>query len=270
MSQGTQPAASPVLLESHEGGVLTLCLNRPERLNALNVELGSALVSGLERAADDSKTRVVVITGAGRGFCAGGDLQLLRDARLRDAGHELESLLLAGKEISLAIASIPKAVIASVNGPAAGGGMNLALSCDVRIAAENAVFSEAFAQVGLFPDFGGMFFLPRLVGASRAAELFWTGDLIPAEEALRIGLVNRVVPAERLKEETARLAEKIAAAPPLAARAVKRTLMAAAREELERTLDAEIRQQLECFNSQDCLEGLQAFFEKRKPVFRGR
>jgi 2-(1,2-epoxy-1,2-dihydrophenyl)acetyl-CoA isomerase len=258
---------APLVLEERSGAVLTLRMNRPERLNALNVELGRALAAALKSAGDDDSVRAVVLTGAGRGFCAGGDLALLRDARNRNAAQELEGLLHAGKDIVLAIARMRKAVVASVNGPAAGGGMNLALACDIRIASEQASFCEAFAKLGLCPDFGGMYTLPRLVGPAKAAELFITAETISAAEALRLGIVNRVVPAERLEEEARLLAEQLAAAPPLAVEAVKQTL---AGGELERVLDEEVRQQVRCFLSEDCAEGLNAFFEKRRPQFRGQ
>ena len=264
-----KPMASPVVLEERDGAVLTLRMNRPERLNALNVELGRALADALARAGGDEGVRAVVLTGAGRGFCAGGDLELLRDARSRNAGSELEGLVRSGKEIALEICSMPKPVVAAVNGPAAGGGMNLALACDVRIASDQASFCEAFARIGLFPDFGGMYFLPRLVGASKAAELFWSADSLSAAEALGLGIVNRMVPHESLAEETKKFAARLASAPPMAVRAVKRVLFANEREALERTLDEEIRQQVECFLSADCLEGLVAFREKRTPRFRG-
>jgi 2-(1,2-epoxy-1,2-dihydrophenyl)acetyl-CoA isomerase len=261
--------ATPLVLEEREGAVLTLQMNRPERLNALNVELGRALVDALLRASRDEAVRVVVLTGAGRGFCAGGDLDLLRDARSRNAGNELEGLVRAGKEIALEICSMPKPVIGAVNGPAAGGGMNLALACDIRIASDQASFGEAFARIGLFPDFGGMYFLPRLVGAAKAAELFWSAEMISAAEAARIGIVNRVVPHEAFAMETQKLAGHLAAAPPMAARVVKRMLFESEREALEQVLDEEIRQQMACFLSADCLEGLEAFRQKRVPQFRG-
>lgn len=264
------PMTSPMVLEERGGAILTLRMNRPERLNALNVELGRALVDALLRAGRDDNVRVVVLTGAGRGFCAGGDLDLLRDARSRNAGNELEGLVRSGKEIALAICDMPKPVIAAVNGPAAGGGMNLALACDIRIASDQASFCEAFVRIGLFPDFGGMYFLPRLVGAAKAAELVWSAEILTAAEAERLGIVNRTVPHEKFLEETKKLASQLAAAPPMAVQAVKRMLMRNEREELERALDEEIRQQVECFLSADCMEGLDAFRQKRPPRFRGR
>lgn len=263
------PSGEALVKEEHAGGVATLRLNRPETLNALNVQLAQALVHALLGAAEDRSVRAVVITGAGRGFCSGGDLNLLREVRRRNATHELEALLHAGKEICLAMATMTKPVIAAVNGPAAGGGMNLALAADMRIASEKAVFVESFAKIGLYPDFGGTYFLPRIVGTALAAELFYAAEALSAEDALRLGIVNRVYAADRFECEAAALAQALASGPPLALRDVKRTILAEERQTLEAKLDEEIRLQIHCFLSQDCLEGLDAFFEKRKPVFRG-
>jgi 2-(1,2-epoxy-1,2-dihydrophenyl)acetyl-CoA isomerase len=265
----TQPTASPVVTEEHAGAVVIIRLNRPEKLNALNIQMGQELVHALLRAQADRSVHCVVITGAGRAFCAGGDLELLRDVRQRKAVSEVESLVLSGKEISLAIATMPKVVIAAVNGPAAGGGMNLALAADIRIASDQARFAESFAQIGLFPDFGGTYFLPRIIGPTRAAELFYTAQMLSADDALRMGIVSRVIPTEQFEAETRKLAESIASGAGLAQRDVKHRMSAELRKELEAALDEEIRLQIHCFESQDCLEGLNAFFEKRKPNFQG-
>ncbi len=271
MLNTAQPAASAALvLETREGGVATLTLNRPERLNALNVELSTALAESLARVAEDPDVRVIVLTGAGRAFCAGGDLGVIRDARDRGAGRELEPLLRAGMQIVVRMRTTPKPVIAAVNGPAAGAGMNLALACDIRIASEQSTFGQNFARVGLFPDYGGTYLLPRLVGASRAAEMFYTGEMIDAREAERLGLISRVVAADQLAAETRALAERIAQAPPLAVRAIKRVLFGNDLAELERALEFEVRTQMQCFLSEDCGEGIRAFFEKRPPRFQGR
>ena len=269
MSATQGPITGATVLEERSGAVMTLRLNRPQKLNALVPEMGHALVEGLRRAGEDASVRAVVITGAGRAFCAGGDLELLRDVRRRGAMRELEGLLIAGKEICLAIADMAKPVIAAVNGPAAGGGMNLALACDMRIASSEAKFAESFANVGLYPDFGGTYFLPRIVGAAVAAELFYTAQLLTAEDALRLGIVNRVVAAERFAEECGKVAGHLAAAPPLALAAVKRAALGEERRALESKLDEEVRMQIRCFESEDCLEALNAFSEKRKPNFRG-
>jgi len=270
MSEATKQAATgPVLLEERASGVMTLRLNRPEKLNALNVERGRALVQGVLRGAADPTVRAIVITGAGRGFCAGGDLEVLRDLRLRRADKELEGLLVAGKELCLAVATMPKPVIAAVNGPAAGGGMNIALAADIRIASDEARFCEAFAQVGLYPDFGGTYFLPRIVGRARADELFYTADMLSAEDALRIGIVSRVYPAAQFEEETRKLAERMANGAHVPFRDVKHAVLGDSPRALQAALDEEIRLQIHCFESEDCLEALNAFFEKRKPNFRG-
>jgi enoyl-CoA hydratase/carnithine racemase len=260
---------APLVLESRRDGVSTLALNRPERLNALNSALGQALLDALNGLAQDAAVRAVVLTGAGRGFCAGGDIDVLRKAREREDVTEVEALLKLGKHIILAIATMPKPVIAAVNGPAAGAGANLALACTARIASEHASFTQSFARIGLFPDFGGTYFLPRLVGPALAAELMLSAETLPAADALRIGLLSRVVSHDRLEAETALLADRLAAAPPIVARGIKQALCLDDRQQLERALDEEIRWQVTCFRSQDCLEGLHAFFEKRPPRFQG-
>jgi 2-(1,2-epoxy-1,2-dihydrophenyl)acetyl-CoA isomerase len=268
MSSRTQVASS-LVLEERSGAVMTLRLNRPERLNALNPEMCRELVHALLRAGEDKSVRAVVLTGAGRGFCSGGDVHFVREARMKRAVHEFEGMLETGKEICLAIASMPKVVIAAVNGPAAAGGMSLALACDLRIASEPAFFTQAFGRLGLYPDFGATFFLPRLVGLSRASELFYTAERISAEEARRIGIVCCVFPDAKFEEETRQLAERVAAGPPLAFRDVKRTMIGEMHQQLEEAIAEENRLQLHCFLSDDCAEGLTAYVEKRPPKFRG-
>lgn len=255
--------------EEKSGAVLTIRMNRPDRLNALTTPMCRALLHSLLVAADDKSVRAIVLTGAGRAFCAGGDLNEFREARNRKAVKDVEALLIAGKEICLAIATMPKIVIAAINGAAAGAGMSLALACDLRVASEDATFSQAFAQLGLYPDFGATYFLPRLIGLSRASELFYTGETLDAAEACRIGIVYQVFAPAKFAEETRTLAEHLAAGPPLAYRDVKRTMIGDKRREMEDALDEEIRLQAHCFTTEDCAEGLAAFFEKRKPNFRG-
>lgn len=259
-----------VLHIRRQESIATLVLNRPERLNALNVELCSQLARALKQLAEDAGVRVVVLTGAGRGFCAGGDLREILELRQNGAAARLRELIEAGKEAVLTIRRMPKPVVAAVNGPAAGAGLNLALACDLRLASDQASLAESFARVGLHPDFGGTYFLPRLAGVAHAAEMIYLGEAIDARAAERLGLVNRVVPHDRLEEETRMLAGKLAAAPPLAMELAKQALFQRLEPDLEAMLDYEIAAQEKCFASADALEGLNAFREKRPPVFRGR
>ena len=267
---GAATTSAPVLLESVREGVLTLRMNRPEKLNALNPELGQALAAGVERGAANAAVRAMILTGEGRAFCSGGDLGMIKAYREAGRAGELEPLLLAGTRLILALRTTEKPVIAAVNGPAAGAGMNVALACDMRIASEEAVFGQNFVKVGLFPDYGGTYLLPRLVGEARAAWMFYTGEMINAKEALRIGVVDQVAPPAEVMPTAEALAKRIAAGPPLAVGAVKRTLFGSQRAELERALEREAQQQAKCFASEDCTEGIRAFLEKRAPKFEGR
>ena len=195
------------ILEERSGAILTIRLNRPEKLNTLTPPMCRALLHTLLLAADDKTVRAVVLTGAGNAFSAGGDLDAIREARSRRSVKEIEDLLIAGKEICLAIAMMPKLVMAAVNGVAAGGGMSLALACDLRVASENATFSQSFAQLGLYPDFGATYFLPRLVGLSRASELFYTAETLTAKEACHTGIVYQVFASQEFGQRTRELAE---------------------------------------------------------------
>ncbi len=265
----TAAAPGPVLLESVQNGVALLVMNRPDKLNALNNDLATALDSAFDRIGKDQSVRVVVLTGAGRAFCAGGDLAAIGKGREARDTRSLEPILRAGMSAVLRMRTMPQPVNAAVNRAAAGAGLNVALAADIRIAAEEAVFGQNFAKVGLFPDYGGTYFLPQLVGPSKAAELFYTGDMIDAKTALQVGLVNRIVPAAQLEAEVRSFAAKIAAGPPVAIRAVKKVLFASEEQTLRDALEAEVQQQMRCFDSEDCREGIQAFFAKRPPNFRG-
>ena len=270
MSNSPQTQAGPVLLEAKHESIATLVMNRPDRLNALNNELSVALNEALGRLAEDESVLVVVVTGAGRAFCAGGDLGAIGKGRQSGATQQLEPLLRSGMQAVLKVRTMPQPVIAAVNGAAAGAGMNIALAADIRIAAEEATFGQNFAKVGLFPDFGGTYFLPQLVGPSKAAELFYTGDMIDAKTALGLGIVNHVVPAAQLEAEAKALAQKIAQGPPVAIRAVKKTLFGSQKRKLARALEKEVEEQIRCYLSEDCSEGIRAFFEKRPPRFQGK
>jgi len=271
MSNSPQVAAKEaVVLEARHEGIATLVMNRPDRLNALNNELAMALNDALGRIAADGTIRVVTITGAGRAFCAGGDLAAMGKGRQSGTAHELEPLLRAGMQMVLKMRTMAQPVIAAVNGPAAGAGMNIALAADIRIAAEEATLGQNFAKVGLFPDYGGTYFLPQLVGPAKAAELFYTGEMIDAKTALRLGIVNHVVPGTQLESEVKALAQKIAQGPPMPIRATKKVLFGAEEKALARALEHEVQEQVRCYLSDDCNEGIRAFFEKRSPRFQGK
>ena len=259
-----------VVLEKHDDGVATLTLNRPDKLNALNTELAVALNEALGRLATDKNIHAVILTGAVRAFCAGGDLAEIWKGRLENNVADLEPLLRAGMQAVLKIRTMRQPVIAAINGAAAGAGMNIALAADVRFASDAAVFGQNFAKVGLFPDYGGTFFLPQLVGPAKAAEMFYTGDMIDAKTALQLGLVNRLVPVDQLTSEAKAFAKNIAHGPRLASRAAKQVLFGNQRAELSKALEYEVEEQMKCFASEDCAEGLRAFFEKRKPNFQGK
>jgi len=195
---------------------------------------------------------------------------MIGKGRQTGATQELEPLLRAGMQAVLKMRTMRQPVIAAVNGAAAGAGMNIALAADIRIAVEEATFGQNFAKVGLFPDYGGTYFLPQLVGPSKAAELFYTGDMIDAKSALSLGIVNHVVPAAQLETEVKSLAQKIAQGPPLAIRAVKKVLFGNEKKELSQALEQEVQEQIRCYLSEDCSEGIRAFFEKRPPKFQGK
>ena len=249
-----------------DGPVATLTLDRPEALNALTVAVKVALREALERLATDRDVRVVILTGAGRAFCAGQDLAERDQPDAAPLDVELRERY---NPIIRALRSMGQPVIAAVNGVAAGAGASLAFACDLRIAAEDARFVLAFGRIGLVPDSGATWFLPRLVGAARAAELTLVGDPVGAEEALRIGLVSRVVPGDQLLAQARELADRIAAGAPMAQALTKGALERAATIDLETALDGEAKLQGIAGASADHAEGLAAFREKRAPRFTG-
>ena len=250
--------------------VATITLNRPDKLNAFTGTMREDLVGALRECEGDASVRAVVITGAGRAFCAGGDVEFMAGLQKSGDTPAFRRLLDAGRDVILQIAAMAKPVIASVNGVAAGAGCNLALACDYRIASDQAKLSESFVRIGLHPDWGGTWLLPRLVGRSRAAEILMTGRMVDAAEALAIGMVDRVVPAAELGTETEKLAGAIAAAPPLAVAGIKRALALSERNDLAAQIDLESEHQLRCFESADAAEGMAAYFEKRPPAFTSR
>lgn len=250
--------------------VTTITLNRPDKLNAFGGTMREDLLAALRGVELDSDCRVVVLTGAGRAFSAGGDVEAM--AALQKSGdvEAFRKLLDTGAEIVRQIATMARPVIASINGVAAGAGCNLALACDYRIASDQAKLGETFVRIGLHPDWGGTWFLPRLVGRSSALELMITGRLVEAEEALRIGMVDRVVNEATLVDETARLARAIASGPPLAIAAIKHALTRSEENDLAAQLALESEHQLRAFLSKNAEEGMKAFFEKRAPNFEGK
>lgn len=251
------------------GGITTITLCRPERLNAFVGHMRRDLAEALEHAGADRNTRVVVLTGAGRTFCAGGDIAFMAELMQRRDSEEFSRILGAGRRVILAIRQMTKPVIGSINGPASGAGCNLALACDLRVASNTATFSQSFAKVGLHPDWGGTYFLPRLVTPNKACELFFLGETIDAEEAMRLGIVNQVVAPEDLESATLQLAEGLRAAPPIALAAAKHAVYMSEAAELEEMLRYETEAQLRCFDSDDAHEGVRAFLEKREPRFTG-
>jgi enoyl-CoA hydratase/carnithine racemase len=250
-------------------GILTITLNRPDRLNAFIGHMRRDLAEALEHAGSNRNVRVVVITGAGRAFCAGGDIAFMAELMQRRDAEEFSRILGAGRRVILAIRQMAKPVIASINGPASGAGFNLALGCDLRIASTTATFSQSFAKIGLHPDWGGSYFLPRLVTPNKACEMFFLGETIDAAEALRLGIVNQVVEPEELDNATLQLAQRLRAAPPIALAAAKHAVYMSQAAELEEMLRYETEAQLRCFGSDDGHEGVQAFLEKRDPKFTG-
>jgi 2-(1,2-epoxy-1,2-dihydrophenyl)acetyl-CoA isomerase len=263
-----QVSSQPVLLDRLEGAVLTLTLNRPERLNAFNAALIEGLSSALKRAASDNECRAVLITGAGRGFCAGADLanRAFAPGEARpDLGEALEKGL---NPIIRGIRNLPKPVVCAVNGPAAGAGANIALVCDIVLAAKSAQFLQAFARIGLIPDAGGTFVLPRLIGDARARALMMLAEPIGAERAEAIGLIYRAVDDQDLMGEAHTIAERLAAGPTHALGLMKRALAASPTNSLDAQLDLERDLQREAGQSDDYLEGVRAFLDKRPVNFR--
>ncbi|MEO6349237.1 MAG: enoyl-CoA hydratase-related protein [Candidatus Limnocylindrales bacterium] len=257
---------SETILRASADGVLTLTLNRPDALNSFTVEMKEALLAALKDAARDKQTRAIVLTGAGRAFSAGQDLKERQAPGVADLGTELR---LRYNPIITAMRRLEKPIVGAINGVAAGAGISIALACDIIIASENATFIEAFTRVGLVPDTGSSWFLPRLVGPARAAEMFFTADPVDAATAERIGLINRVVPADKLMDEANALATKLAKSAPIALALAKRALNRALDSTLDEALDFEAQLQSVAGRSNDHTEGVLAFVEKRVANFKG-
>ena len=256
------------LLVERDGAIATITLNRPQVRNALDLVMRQELMGALDEVEADGDVRVLVLTGAGGHFCAGGDVKTMRERRHTSAEGRARVEML--NRFIIRLVNFPRPTVAMVAGVAVGAGCNLALACDLVVAAADAKFGEVFAKIGLVPDGGGTYLLPRLIGLARAKELIFTADIIEAAEALRLGLINRVVPAGELAPATRALAERIAAGPPLALRMAKELVNRAAASDLETALNLEAFAQGTAIASEDHQEGVAAFFEKRRPRFTGR
>ncbi|PAB61190.1 enoyl-CoA hydratase/isomerase family protein [Anaeromicrobium sediminis] len=254
---------------SQENGIASIILNSPKNLNALDEPMLDDLMVALDMCADDGTIKVVVISGEGKGFSAGGDIGKMLE-NLEGSEQRLAPLVRKVGMTALKIRNIRKPVIASVHGPVAGAGFNFALLCDFRIAAANSKFIQAFINIGLIPDMGGTFLLTRMLGAARATELIMTGRPVSADEALSLGLVNQVVPQENLEETTLKFAKKLNALPSIALGKMKVLINRAAFEGFENALDNETEYQVQCTNTEDFKEGVKAFVERRKPKFQGK
>jgi len=258
-----------IILEKKEG-VARITINRPEARNALDIETRKELLAALDDVERDESVRVVVITGAGeKTFVSGADIKMLSEMDFRQIMEFSESPL-GGQTLYKRIEEFSKPVIAAINGLCLGGGLELAMACDIRIAAENAKFGQPEVNLGIMPGAGGTQRLPRLVGPGMAKLLCFTGDIIDAKEAERIGLVERVVPLEKLEEETMKIAKTLASKSPLTLRLIKRAINMAMNTPLDAGLRFESHALGICFASEDKAEGMRAFLEKRKPEFRGR
>jgi 2-(1,2-epoxy-1,2-dihydrophenyl)acetyl-CoA isomerase len=257
----------PRILVERDGGIGWIRLNRPERLNAFADRMRDDLADALRQMDDDADVHCVIVIGAGRAFSTGGDVRVMAELIEKDDVVQFEKIVRAGAHVVNLIEHMRKPVIAAVNGPAAGAGACLALACDLRIASETASIGFTFVRVGLHPDWGGTYFLARLVGPAIAAECIYTGGMINAERGERLGLFNRVVPAAELETAAKGLAGQIAAGPAGVMKDAKRVLRRSIHSSLEEILELEVQAQLSAFRSSDFKEGIGAFLEKRAPRF---
>ena len=257
------------ILYEQKGKVAWITLNRPERYNAFGGMMRQELLEALKNAATDESARVVVITGKGKAFCTGGDVKEFASGETKALSNAVSAKRHAMCEAVLAINHMEKPVIAAVNGVAAGGGCNLAMAWDIRIASEQARFGQVFTRRGVHPDWGGIYFLPRLVGYAKAAELIFSAEVIDAEKALAYGMVNKVVPHEDLIIAADKMATRIAGNAPIPIAFAKRGLQNCQKWDLAQALDYEAYVLDVCMKSEDMIEGFGAFLEKRDPVFKG-
>ena len=262
--------SNETILFDIDHNVATITLNRPDAMNGLTIQMTEELVHALIRCRVDPDVRAVIVKGAGRAFCAGGDVKAFGESLRADPLTPMRTLAMHLHASVAEMRRMEKPVVAQVHGVAAGAGMSLALACDLTIAAQSARFIVAYSKVGLSPDGGLTYFLPRLVGPKKALEIFYIGDPIDADEALRLGLVNRVVPDAELEKETRALARRLAQGPTLAFARAKELVYRSLRESLETQLENERGLLGLSTLSEDFREGVQAFIEKREPKFKGR
>ncbi len=266
---------TPDLLAALDEGVLTLTLNRPDARNAMSLAMNLALQQQLAAAETDPAVKCIVLTGAGKGFCAGGDVKgmaargdgTVGDRTIDEAIHRqrLNQRATAGKLFKL-----PKPTLAALPGAAAGAGLSLALACDLRIMASTAIMTTAFARVGFSGDYGGTYFLTQLVGTAKARELYYLSDRVSADEALRLGLCNWVCAPEQLADRTREIATRLARGPAVAYRYMKENLNRALAGEVDDCMDLEATHHVHCGQTEDHREATRAFVDKREPVFKGR
>lgn len=257
------------LLETHADGIVTLTLNRPDSMNAFSDPMIRGLIEALPRLGADPSVGAIILTGAGRAFCAGGDVKAMASRGEFDFEARLEDLRFRHQVTNL-LRTVPKVVIAMVNGAAIGAGFSLALACDLRIAGRSARFATGFVGVGFSGDFGGTWTLTQLIGTARAREMFYFGDMVDASRAETLGIVNRIAPDEELLGETTAMARRLADGPRVALGYMKRNLHAAESEPLAVVLDMEAMHQMRAAQTEDHREATRAFVEKRRPIFTGR
>jgi len=261
--------SEPHVLYRIEGNIAILTINRPEVKNAFSPEMLTLWRQFVEEAKADHNVRVIIVTGKGDTFCSGGDIREMAEGRLRS--WDMKKFLWEGAHrIVFALEDLDKPILAAINGAAMGAGLDMAMMCDLRVCSDRAKLSESYILLGLVPGDGGAYFLPRLIGIGKALELLFTGDVLSPQEALEIGLVNRVVPHDRLMEETMILAEKIGSKPPLATRMMKRAVYQAQTSTLRAHLDYISSQLALLSETQDHQEAARSFLEKRKPIFVGK
>lgn len=266
---------TPDLLASLDAGVLTLTLNRPEARNAMSRAMNQALQRQLAEAEVDPAVKCIVLTGAGKGFCAGGDVKGMAASGDGTVGaltidEAIHRQRINQRETAGRLFKMPKPTIAALPGAAAGAGLSLALACDLRVMATNAIMTTAFARVGFAGDYGGTYFMTQLVGAAKARELYFLSDRVGAEEALRLGLTNWICPPEELAAKTREIALRLASGPTVAYRYMKENLNRAMAGEVDDCLDLEATHHIHCGQTEDHREASRAFVEKREPVFTGR